>query len=168
MDYKFKGTEREFRVGDRVNCTFGNDMVIVETEGEVCWVSKTGKIDPRHSEEGSYCEFYSELEPVGPTYEPGKWYGWNGGECPVHPEDKVIAVIDGRNEFYSGIEPAGNFIWSHSGTADIVAFKIVEEYKPKAEPREFWVAFDSSGRHYIFTDVPYGWKNHIKVREVIE
>ena len=26
------------------------------------------------------------------SYNDGKWHGWNGGECPVHPETEVEFV----------------------------------------------------------------------------
>ena len=29
-----------------------------------------------------------------PNYNDGRWHGWNGGECPVHPETVVVVVTE--------------------------------------------------------------------------
>lgn len=84
-------------------------------------------------------------------YNDGQWHGWNGGECPVHPE----TVVDTRHlksgpinnsEIYSWAakvtEQAGWFdseCWA--GIDDdkhnpIVAFRVVKPYR---EPLECWV-----------------------------
>jgi hypothetical protein len=64
-------------------------------------------------------------------YNDGKWHGWNGGECPVHPKS-VVVVVTGRGQ---ATEPAGDFGWNDNDTP-IVAFRVI---KPYIEPREFWV-----------------------------
>ena len=28
------------------------------------------------------------------NYNDGRWHGWNGGECPVHPETVVVVVTE--------------------------------------------------------------------------
>lgn len=64
-------------------------------------------------------------------YEVGVWYGWNGGECPVHPLTTVEAA------FSDGVEPeeaAYGWVWSSRVGRPIIAFRIIEEYKePKRE-----------------------------------
>ncbi len=63
----------------------------------------------------------------------GRWHGWNGGECPVNPEDVVDVA-------YNITEPDLNVFaslrkWQHfGGDADIVAFRVV-----KKAPRVWWV-----------------------------
>lgn len=60
------------------------------------------------------------------NYNDGKWHGWNGGECPVHPE----TVVDCR--FYNGNcdeRDAGDYSWSYDGASRIVAFRVVKEHK---------------------------------------
>lgn len=67
-------------------------------------------------------------------YKVGKWYGWNGGECPVHPETVVMLISKGSvvNEIKAGWDD-----WHHThGDENIVAFRIIKEYK---EPREWWI-----------------------------
>jgi hypothetical protein len=32
-------------------------------------------------------------------YIEGKWYGWNGGECPVHPEAVVDVAVAATKGF---------------------------------------------------------------------
>ena len=66
------------------------------------------------------------------------WCGWNGGECPVHPETEVevigrIGPIHGRR--------AGNFDWSRieQSVANIIAFRITRLYVEPRKPREWWM-----------------------------
>lgn len=73
------------------------------------------------------------------NYNDGKWHGWNGGECPVHPKSVVDMVwpsgLDDSKAFRD-VRLAGNFSWGVSDTSLPMLFRVVEEYK---EPREFWV-----------------------------
>ena len=79
------------------------------------------------------------------NYNDGKWHGWNGGECPVHPNTKVEVVY---------LEPvcvvriakvrsdtASNFSWKDED-APIVAFRVIREYE---EPRGGWVVVSPYG-----------------------
>ena len=71
-------------------------------------------------------------------YKKGVWYGWNGGECPVHPKSVVeyVWVQDGRTGIsermagkdISGAEPS----WS----SNIKAFRVTAQH---FEPREVWL-----------------------------
>ena len=73
------------------------------------------------------------------NYNDGKWHGWNGGECPVHPETLVNA------KFSCGTEcdgyRAGPWDWGDNPTK-IVAFRVVKEYKG---PREWWILWSPKG-----------------------
>ena len=91
------------------------------------------------------------------NYNDGKWHGWNGGECPVHPET-VVEVQYNRRETHT----AKKFVWSHSlSNADIVAFRVIKEHR---EPREWWLQRLDSGELVAgITEV----NGAIKVREVI-
>jgi hypothetical protein len=68
-------------------------------------------------------------------YETDVIYGWNGGECPVHPETEVRAWRRGL-----GLPicwQAKLITWRHAyGDADIIAFQVV---KPYIEPKVIWV-----------------------------
>ena len=74
-------------------------------------------------------------------YNDGKVHGWNGGDCPVHPQT-LIKV------FYRGIlsnldYKAKNVYWGHcGGCGDIVAFQVVKEHK---EPMVIWVNIYKNG-----------------------
>jgi hypothetical protein len=71
-------------------------------------------------------------------YNDGKWHGWNGGECPVHPESIVeVATLSGT---VSG-ETAEQFFWS-GDQSSIIAFRVT---KTHVEPREWWAV---SGQMY--------------------
>ena len=61
------------------------------------------------------------------------WYGWNGGECPVHPET-VVEIGTGSEQLE---DRADEFSWSHDGdSGDIIAFRIT---KLHVEPKVIWV-----------------------------
>jgi hypothetical protein len=65
------------------------------------------------------------------------WYGWNGGECPVHPDTQVEVIYRGRSP---EIGPAGLEDWAHDDhSSDIIAFSIRRLYVEPRVPREWWV-----------------------------
>lgn len=76
-------------------------------------------------------------------YEENIWYGWNGGECPVHPNTRVRAVY--IESMYESVDEdtthARYFKWN-SDSEPIIAFKVEQEFK---EPREFW-AYELNGK----------------------
>lgn len=96
------------------------------------------------------------------NYNDGKWHGWNGGECPVHPESEVeVACGDGlsRGEARSH-EP-----WDvEAGTLPIIAFRVIKEHK---EPREWWIDLKPYGDYPVVSHTPMSG-SYIHVREVIE
>ena len=67
-------------------------------------------------------------------YNNGKIHGWNGGECPVHPETVVeYWRLDGGTDELM----AGCLRWEHrSVDADIIAFRVVKQH---VEPKVIWV-----------------------------
>lgn len=77
------------------------------------------------------------------------WYGWNGGECPVHPETKIEAAFAAVVE--TTIDVAGGFTWEHLNDrlSDIIAFRITKLYREPGKPREWWVNFYET-HHGIF------------------
>lgn len=62
-------------------------------------------------------------------YNDGKWHGWNGGECPVHPKSIVQAMEENGSGWKSEAE---NCDWRLM----CGAFRVTKEYR---EPREFWI-----------------------------
>jgi hypothetical protein len=73
-------------------------------------------------------------------YVTGQIYGWNGGECPVHPESVVMAWYRAGGSvkvLCDSAIPAGHFWWKHSDSdGDIIAFQVI---KPYVEPKLLWV-----------------------------
>ena len=64
------------------------------------------------------------------TYDKTGWfYGWNGGECPVHPKTIVRVIhLDGGDYTNPADKTWG---WGVDGKApEIVAFQIVKPYSP--------------------------------------
>lgn len=70
-----------------------------------------------------------------PDWNNGKIHGWNGGECPVHPETLVKTW-----RRIGGCEPnlpAKKMEWGHlKHCGDIIAFQVVKAY---VEPKVIWV-----------------------------
>lgn len=66
------------------------------------------------------------------NYNDGKWHGWNGGECPVHPETVLEVVLD-DGSLVKG-EFANRWFWGVDSTC-IIALRVI---KDRREPREFW------------------------------
>lgn len=88
-------------------------------------------------------------------YELDTWYGWTGGECPVHPEDKVDVIFRtymGR-EHKAAIEAAKDLNWDARGLAAIIAFRIVERHK-EPEPTGLVWRKGEDGKEYC--DTPGG------------
>lgn len=75
-------------------------------------------------------------------YEVGKWYGWNGGECPVHPQTVVqVRLYDQNADTCDMVQPAADWNWSHTSLSEIVAFRIVTPYVEPKPKRECWIVF---------------------------
>jgi hypothetical protein len=69
-------------------------------------------------------------------YNDGKWHGWNGGECPVHP--KSVVDLRWKREYDTGddnVEAGYGWDWDK-----VVAFRVVKLHH---EPREWW----ATGNH---------------------
>lgn len=96
--------------------------------------------------------------PVGYTDHPpvGEWQGWNGGVCPVHPLSMVDYIMSSG---WRCRDDADQLTWTHDGDDwDIIAYRIVEEYKAPVErvAREVWVMTDEAGYDYFCGDGDYG------------
>lgn len=76
------------------------------------------------------------------TYETGIWYGWNGGECPVHPKDE-LEIVDAHGISAHG--RAGGFNWNELRGA----FMIITPYVEPRKPREFWINEYPEGLSYV-------------------
>lgn len=98
------------------------------------------------------------------NYNDGKWHGWNGGECPVHPETVVDVVFDDGSKM-SNMRSKGVF-WK--GALMPCAFRVVKEHR---KSRDFWICiFDGSAWDNEATANRYNKDRGqvIHVREVIE
>ena len=65
-------------------------------------------------------------------YKEGVWYGWNGGECPVHP--RTIVEISTR---MGAQEAATASAWTwHMSANPIIAFRVIKQHR---EPLDVWL-----------------------------
>jgi hypothetical protein len=75
--------------------------------------------------------------------ETGVIYGWNGGDCPVHPETKVRTWR--RNLGSSICCKAKDTPWLHTyADGDVIAFQVVKAY---VEPKVIWVNEYADGQY---------------------
>jgi len=63
-----------------------------------------------------------------PDYNDGKWHGWNGGECPVHPKTMIFALFDDKSGDTGQAQD-----WGWDTPVRPCAFRVVTPYR---EPRE--------------------------------
>lgn len=72
-------------------------------------------------------------------YNDGKWHGWNGGECPVHPDSDIEIIFSNAfGELMRDTRKAlGHFWHTPDGMlkAETFVFRVIKEYRA---PREWW------------------------------
>ena len=76
------------------------------------------------------------------------WIKWNGGECPVAYDTKVLVRLrDGTDQPVS--VRAGNYLWGHGNEdGDIVAYKVAGPEKPVGTNPKDALATQVGGAHY--------------------
>lgn len=94
------------------------------------------------------------------NYNDGKWHGWNGGECPVHPETVVDFIAGSGNMSSMWREMTARQI---SWTTHTGCFRVIKEHKPA---REWWI--DPVHQHIIDLPANINHTAYIHVREVVE
>ena len=107
------------------------------------------------------------------NYNDGKIHGWNGGECPVHPETEVEVWFRGYT--CGKDETAFFWSWQHDNDdGDVIAFRVIKEYR---EPKVIWVnEYAETGfySHYTTKEeatnkaAPNATRIAVKYQEVIE
>jgi len=81
-------------------------------------------------------------------YNDGKIHGWNGGECPVHPESEVMVWL--RSASFTIDTEAGLVNWVHGVSdtdMDIVCFQVT---KVHLEPKVIYVNEHDTGACYAY------------------
>ena len=79
-------------------------------------------------------------------YNDGCWWGWNGGECPVH--QKTVVDVRFKDKFITyevdGFAPHGDTVTVSEGKFEagyvpywdeVIAFRVVKEHR---EPKVWW------------------------------
>ena len=73
-------------------------------------------------------------------YVTGQIYGWNGGECTMHPKTVVRVWLRGGAVDGAMVQ---TLVWGHNQSGfDIVCFQVIEPY---AEPNAIWVNVYDNG-----------------------
>lgn len=105
------------------------------------------------------------------NYNDGKWHGWNGGECPVHPKSTVeLRWSEDTGESNSKADFYQTECWTHEDDTcnHIIAFRVIKEHR---EPREWWIGcngFAYSAREAAEDSLKGTLVDPIHVREVLE
>ena len=108
------------------------------------------------------------------NYNDGKWHGWDGGECPVHPESEVECRLREAGMGTDGkIRKASHWAWgrySFDPSADIIAFRVTKEHK---EQRRIWVneypdGFEDANWHSEKAARYYAGPSAIRIVEFVE
>ena len=99
-------------------------------------------------------------------YNNGEWHGWNGGDCPVHPNSEVYVMFN-SGEVARGFN-ADEWDWSHNISTKLVAFRVTKPYVESKEPREFWITSGTLGYVHVKTEKPSDMYGYIHVKEVLE
>ena len=96
-------------------------------------------------------------------YNDGKWHGWNGGDCPVHPksEVKTCHLALGAPTINELSHSAGDQDWEN-----VVAFHVTKVWEEPKEPREFWITGRGSFGE-VWSECPEGRSGFIHVKEVL-
>lgn len=103
------------------------------------------------------------------NYNDGKWHGWDGGECPVHPYSVIEGVYLFNGTPCRDKANANVFDWGHDDEP-IIAFRVIKEHK---EPREFWlcgytICTNENAANRVNVDKHDELMEIIHVREVLE
>ena len=101
-------------------------------------------------------------------YNDGEWHGWNGGECPVHPESLI--ELRTTSGYHETDRKAGITAW-----AKPKLFRVTKPYVEPPKPREFWINeydWGFGGAYHNKADADESASNNrircFHVREVIE
>ena len=73
------------------------------------------------------------------NYNDGKWHGWNGGECPVHPESEIEVIFSNSfGDLMRDFRTASDHLWNPEGMrkADTFAFRVTKDHR---EPKEYTI-----------------------------
>ncbi len=101
-------------------------------------------------------------------YNNGDWWGWNGGECPVHPKSEIHGIEANGPQWHCLAQ--SNDWGSFRG-----GFRVTKSYVEPPKPLEIWVNFHADGaRGSIWSSkdeaervCPYKWRT-VHFREVLE
>jgi hypothetical protein len=95
------------------------------------------------------------------------WYGWNGGERPVHA-NTIVDTVDVDGGSWRG--EASGADWSHDNRPnDIAAFRITRLYREPRKAREWWLDIELDGAVTVYpaNQVFKATGEVIHVREVL-
>lgn len=120
----------KFKVGDKVK-------VVGNTSGHGWDIGQVVELEEKAGVQGEWGtstsgnfwfmqeKEFEAVEPAKEAYEEGKWYGWNGGECPVDG-DTVVDIYWGHQEevSFDPNERADSWDW-YSKADPIIVFRIV-------------------------------------------
>lgn len=66
-------------------------------------------------------------------YNDGKWHGWNGGECPVHPQSEIEVVYANAIAFSGATACTAKYAAWSDKIMQLAAFRVVTPYDEPVE-----------------------------------
>lgn len=123
------------------------DRHLAGCEEHDAWQDLHDQLDAARADAKEAEAYAEELEKaMKKDWNDGQIHGWNGGDCPVHPETVVEYWL--RDGVPETIKAEGLW-WSHETTgSDVIAFRVVKEY---VEPKVIWVNEHEDGEVAVFS-----------------
>lgn len=128
---------------------------LADCEEHDAWQDLQDQLEAARADAKEAEAYAEELEKaMKKDWNDGTIHGWNGGDCPVHPETVVEYWL--WNGGCSDTTRAGCLWWGHSDSdvdCDIIAFRVVKEYVEPALPaasRVLWVNEEADGIHVAY------------------
>ena len=91
--------------------------------------ARSSEIGSEENCKKTHASRYQSMISSAPEYEPEAdedgWIKWDGGDCPIGPDQMVDVMFRDKQEFHS--ESADEWRWDHDfGGGDIVAYRITK------------------------------------------
>ena len=144
---------------------------LADCEGYDDWKDLQDQLEAARADAKEAEAYAEELEKaMKKDYNDGTIHGWNGGDCPVHPETVVKVWFEVS---LNTLQRAGDLDWKvRDEDWSIIAFQVVKQH---VEPKVIWVneyptggsvfKTEKSARHY---GMPSDTRIAVKYQEVRE
>lgn len=136
---------------------------LADCEEHDAWQDLQDQLEAARADAKEAEAYAEELEKaMKKDWNDGTIHGWNGGDCPVHPETVVEFWM--RGDGWADYCKAGELDWVHSEKSfDIIAFRVVKQH---VEPKVIWVNEGKKGFKTYATEadaLKYARAEHLRI-----